>query len=205
MGDRRDDWPFGEFFGAGFGPRFWSFCWPEGGRGPRRRRQQVFESGEVKYVILRLLREKPRHGYEIIKALEEQMGGGYTPSPGTVYPTLQLLEDQGFVRAVESEGKRVYHITPEGEAFLEQHRDVTDEILERVRDTVRGFASGRIGEVNQAFARVARATYKQAWRIGPDDPALGRVAEVLRRAADEIEALKERAAQASAQESGAKS
>ena len=186
MGEHREDWPFGDFFAAGFGPRFWGF----GGHGPRRRRQQVFESGEVKYVILRLLKEKPRHGYEIIKALEERMGGGYTPSPGTVYPTLQLLEDQGFVRAVDSEGKRVYHITPEGEAFLEEHRDVVDDILERVRETVRGFAGGRMAEVNQAFARVARATYRHAWRAGPDDPALERVAETLRKAAEEIEALR---------------
>lgn len=202
MTDHRDDWPFGEFFAGGFGPRFWSFRWPEGGRGPRRRRQQIFESGEVKYVILRLLKEKPRHGYEIIKALEERMGGCYTPSPGTVYPTLQLLEDQGYVRAVESEGKRVYHITPEGEAFLEEHRDVIDEILERVRDTVRGLAGGQMSELNQAFARLAGAVYRQAWRLGPDNPAIGRMAEVLRRAAEEIE--KARGAQTSGQEGGAK-
>jgi DNA-binding PadR family transcriptional regulator len=204
MSGHRDDGPFRDFFAAGFGPRFWSFRWPEGGRGPRRRRHQVFESGEVKYVILRLLKEKPRHGYEIIKALEERMGGGYTPSPGTVYPTLQLLEDQGYVRAVESEGKRVYHITAEGEAFLEEHRDVVDEILERVRDTVRGFAGGRIGEVNQAFGRLARATYRHAWRMGPDDPTLVSVAEALRKAAEEIEGLRERAAPSGAPEGSAK-
>ena len=191
MGDHHDDWPFGNFFAGGFGPRSWSFRWPEGERGPRRRRQQIFESGEVKYVILRLLREKPRHGYEIIKAIEERMGGCYTPSPGTVYPTLQLLEDQGYVRALESEGKRVFHITPEGEAFLEQHRDVIDDIFERVRDTVRGFSGGQMVELNQAFARLAAATYRQAWRSGPDDPMVGRMAEVLRRAAEEIEKARE--------------
>lgn len=191
MGDHHDDWPFGNLFGAGFGPRFWSFRWPEGERGPRRRRQQIFESGEVKYVILRLLKEKPRHGYEIIKALEERMGGCYTPSPGTIYPTLQLLEDQGFVRAVEAEGKRVFHITPEGEAFLEQHRDVIDDIFERVRDTVRGFSGGQMVALNQAFARLAAVTYRQAWRSGPDDPMVGRMAEVLRRAADEIDKARE--------------
>lgn len=187
MTDHRDDWPFGNFFAGGFGPRFWSFRWPEGERGPRRRRQQIFESGEVKYVILRLLKEKPRHGYEIIKALEERMGGCYTPSPGTVYPTLQLLEDQGFVRAVEAEGKRVFHITPEGEAFLEEHRDVIDDIFARVRDTVRGFSGGQMVALNQAFAKLAATTYRQAWRSGPDDPMVGRMAEVLRRAAEEIE------------------
>jgi len=64
----------------------------------------MFESGEVKFVILRLLKEKPRHGYEVIKAIEEKFGGYYSPSAGTVYPTLQLLEDVGYVRAVETDG-----------------------------------------------------------------------------------------------------
>ena len=78
-------WGFGDLFG-GCGPRGFNFGWgfagPRGG--PRRRRAQMFESGEIKFVILRLLREKPRHGYEVIKALEERMGGHYTPSAGTV-------------------------------------------------------------------------------------------------------------------------
>ena len=72
----------------------------------------MFESGEMKFVILRLLREKPRHGYEVMKALEEKFRGHYTPSAGTVYPTLQLLEDEGYVRAVDTDGKKVYHVTP---------------------------------------------------------------------------------------------
>src|SRR5512134_2718210 len=126
----RHDW-FGDF-ASGCGPRFWAGLGTAGERkawgGRHRRRHQVFEAGEVKYVILRLLEEKPRHGYEIMKALEERLGGWYTPSPGTVYPTLQLLEDQGFVRVVETEGKKVYHITPEGQAFLHEHSDFTDDI-----------------------------------------------------------------------------
>ncbi|MBI4543486.1 MAG: PadR family transcriptional regulator [Gemmatimonadetes bacterium] len=187
----RDDWNFGDFFAAGFGPRFWAFCGPEGRRpGRGRRRQQMFESGEVKYVILRLLKEKPRHGYEVIKALEEKMGGWYTPSAGTVYPTLQLLEDQGLVRAVETEGKKVYHITPEGESFLEEHRDVIDEILDRVRDAVRGFTGGSMGELNQAFARLAGLAYRHAWRAGPGDERTGKIVEILRRAGEEIEGLR---------------
>ena len=60
----------------------------------------MFEQGDLRFVILSLLEEKPRHGYEIIKALEERFGGTYAPSPGVVYPTLQLLEDQGFARIV---------------------------------------------------------------------------------------------------------
>jgi len=147
----------------------------------------MFEAGEIKFVILRLLKEKPRHGYEIIKALEERMAGCYTPSPGTVYPTLQMLEDQGYVRAAESGGKKVYEITPEGERYLEEHRDLLDEIVDRVRDTVRDFTGGAIGELQGEFARLARGTFKHAWRRGPEDPAVKRVAEILKRAADEIE------------------
>jgi DNA-binding PadR family transcriptional regulator len=147
----------------------------------------MFGSGEVKFVILRLLKEKPRHGYEVMRALEEKMGGCYTPSAGTVYPTLQLLEDEGHVRAEEVDGKKVYHITPEGERYLEEHRDFLDEILDRVRETVRDFTGGGIGEVQGAFAHLTGVTFKRAWRRGPDDPALQRVAEILRKAADDIE------------------
>ncbi len=189
--NENDDWPFGKFFAGGFGPRAWAFCWPEGHhpRG-RRWRQQMFESGEVKYVILRLLKEKPRHGYEVIKALEEKLGGWYTPSAGTIYPTLQLLEDQGYVRAVDTEGKKVYHITPEGEAFLEQHRDVLDDILERVGGAVRGFAGGAMGEISEALARLARLSFVEAWRAGPADPRVQRIVEILKKAAADIEAAK---------------
>jgi DNA-binding PadR family transcriptional regulator len=182
MRGAREDWGFGP--GFPFGPRWWTGGGP--GRGGRRR-TQMFESGEVKFVILRLLREKPRHGYEVIKALEEQMSGCYTPSAGTVYPTLQLLEDEGYVRVVEADGKKVYHITPEGERYLEEHRDLLDEILDRVRETVRDFTGGGLGEVQGAFARLAGVTFKRAWRRGPEDPALHRVAEILRKAADDVE------------------
>jgi DNA-binding PadR family transcriptional regulator len=185
MCNPRDDWGFGP--GFPFGGRWWAGAWgPKGGRGPRRR-SQMFESGEVKFVILRLLKEKPRHGYEVIKALEEKLGGYYTPSAGTVYPTLQLLEDEGYVRADESDGKKVYHVTPEGERYLEENRGLLDEILDRVRETVRDFTGGGIGELQGAFVHLAGVTFKRAWRKGPDDPALKRVAEILRKAADEIE------------------
>jgi len=149
----------------------------------------MFESGEMKYVILRLLKEKPRHGYEIIKALEEKLGGWYTPSAGTVYPTLQLLEDQGLVRIVEAEGKKVYHVTPEGERFLEEHRDTLDEILDRVRAAVRSVAGGTMGELNEAFARLAGLAYRHAWRAGPDDERTRRIIEILKKAVEETEAV----------------
>lgn len=159
--------------------------------GPRhRRRGPVFESGEMKYVILRLIREKPRHGYEIIKELEERFAGWYSPSPGTVYPTLQLLEDQGLVRSAEADGKKVYHITPEGEAFLEKHHDTIESIFDRVRDTLRDFAGGAMAELSQSVARLASLSYREAWHHGPNDPVTRRIIEVLDRAASEIRELR---------------
>src|SRR5436853_7093273 len=124
MGKQRDDWGLGnfaEFFTSDFGPKIFGIGMGRAGH-RHRRRNQMFESGEVKFVILRLLNEKPRHGYEVIRALEEKFGGFYTPSPGTVYPTLQLLEDEGYVRVVDTDGKKVYHVTPEGAKYLEEHR-----------------------------------------------------------------------------------
>ena len=91
---------------------------------------------------------------------------------------------------METEGKKVYHITPEGEAFLEEHRDVLDDILERVGDAVRGFAGGAMGDLSQAFARLASLAYSQAWRAGPGDPTVQKIVEILKKAAEDIEAAK---------------
>lgn len=81
-----------------------------GSRGRRMRR------GEIRTAVLAVLTEGPRHGYEVIQALEEKSNGAWRPSPGSIYPTLQLLEDQGLARSTERDGKRVYELTVEGEA-----------------------------------------------------------------------------------------
>jgi DNA-binding PadR family transcriptional regulator len=184
MRNSRDDWGFGPF-SADFPFNFGDWGRPRGGRG--RRRRQMFESGEVKFIILRLLKDKPMHGYEVMKALEEKMAGTYSPSPGTVYPTLQLLEDEGFVRVEEVDGKKVYHVTPEGEAYLTENRDLIDEIVDRVKETVRDVAGGAMGDLHRTFGRLAKTTFGTAWRRGPDDPALAKVAEILKRATKDVE------------------
>jgi DNA-binding PadR family transcriptional regulator len=185
MSKQRKDWDF-DF--RGLDPANWGGWWRGGWHHARRRgRQQMFESGEMKFVILRLIREKPRHGYEIIKALEEKFAGCYTPSAGTVYPTLQLLEDQGYIRGIEEDGRKVYRSTPEGEALLDSRRDEVDEIFERVRDTIRDVAGGGLGEVGAAFGRLASVTFSRAWRRSAEDPAVARVVEVLGQATADIE------------------
>ena len=203
MSKHRKDWDF-DF--RELDPANWGGWWRGGWHHARRGgRQQMFESGEMKFVILRLLREKPRHGYEIIKALEEKFGGCYTPSAGTVYPTLQLLEDQGYIRGADEDGRKVYRITPEGEALLESRRDEVDEIFERVRETIRDVAGGGLGEVGSAFGRLASVTFSRAWRKSADDPAVTRVVEVLRQAAADIERAWDSRAERPDPETGGKS
>jgi len=174
----------GRAFGFGFGPAEW---WWWAGRGGRRR--QWFESGDLKYVILKLLRDKPMHGYEVMKALEEQTHGCYRPSPGSVYPTLQWLEDEGLVRSEEREGKKVYSITEQGRAFLEEHRSTVDDIFDRIAEMIDRFLGEPMPEVNRAVGRVVSAAYRSAWRLGPDDEKKRRIVEILDRAAGEIAAL----------------
>jgi DNA-binding PadR family transcriptional regulator len=111
--------PFGpdpEQHGHGHGPHF--------GEGRR-----FFGRGDVKYALLELLQERPMHGYEMMKALEERSGGFYTPSAGTIYPTLQMLEDRGLVNFQEVDGKKVYNITEAGKAFLAERKQEEESFV----------------------------------------------------------------------------
>src|SRR3989441_7014857 len=170
-----------EGFGFGFGPRSWGF-WGPRGRGGRRRKW--FGAGDMKYVILKLLRDKPRHGYEVMKELEERMHGCYSPSPGTVYPTLQWLEDEGLVRAGDVDGKKVYEITDAGRTFLDEHKDVVEEIFERVKVAVDDVLGGSMADVNRAIGQLVKTVYRTGWR-SRDDAARRKIAEILGRAAEE--------------------
>jgi len=150
----------------------------------------VFEQGDLKYVILRLLSEKPRHGYEIIKELEERFGGTYAPSAGTVYPTLALLEDLGYASVTPEEGgKKVYSITPAGEKYLEENKSAVEDIFERIQDFGSSILSESMMDVNRAFGRLARATYTTVpWQSG-DKTVTSELKRILERAAEEIEEL----------------
>ena len=101
--------------------------------GREGRRSRVFEQGDLRFVLLKLIADKPSHGYELIKDIEDRLGGAYSPSPGVVYPTLTLLEELGFIRAVQSEGARkAYEITEEGRAALEKNARMVEEIFRRI-------------------------------------------------------------------------
>jgi DNA-binding PadR family transcriptional regulator len=101
------DWP--PFFGPGFGRGHWGGGRGRGFRGGRRGRR-----GDVRTALLALLSERPMHGYEMIQELDERTGGIWRPSPGSVYPTLQMLEDEGLVVSTQAEGRKLFTLTDEG-------------------------------------------------------------------------------------------
>jgi DNA-binding PadR family transcriptional regulator len=180
----RARWGWGGF--DGFGAEFWG---PKG-RHKRGRMGRIFEQGDLKYVILRLLEEKPRHGYEIIKELEDRFGGAYSPSPGTVYPTLTMLEDLGYAKVTPDEGgRKVYEITAEGSAYLAEHSTTVDSIFDRIARFVEGFLDTPMMELNAAFRRVGKAAYGNASKSVNDSAKLQRIKEILDRAAAELEQL----------------
>src|SRR5438067_5557062 len=144
---REGDPDFGNFFGIFAGGRRHRH------RGPGGR---MFEQGDLKLVVLKLLDEKPRHGYEIIKALEEKTNGMYSPSPGAVYPTLTLLEELGYARGVDDgAGRKIYEITEEGKKHLAEHSTAAADVFERVSN-VAGAGVEMFGELASAFGALGR-------------------------------------------------
>lgn len=97
------------------------------------RRGSSFQKGDLKYILLDLIKAKPRHGYDIIRELEEQSYGFYKPSPGVIYPTLQMLDEMGYTSSTEEGGKRVYAITEEGLAFLAKKKDIADGVRSQIK------------------------------------------------------------------------
>jgi DNA-binding PadR family transcriptional regulator len=155
----------------------------------RHPRERLFERGDLKYVILELVAEKPRHGYEVIRALEERFGGLYAPSPGAVYPTLQMLEDMGWVTVSEGDGKKVYQITDEGRRFLGEREGVVRGIHKRMRSwwnpSVRDDLRRLLGDLHEMAQAISRADRRE-W-AKPEK--LRRVSEVVHRARTEIEEI----------------
>jgi DNA-binding PadR family transcriptional regulator len=157
--------------------------WGRHGRGHR-----FLERGGLKFVLLDLLRAQPRHGYDLIQELEERSGGFYSPSPGTIYPTLQMLEDMSYVRSREDDGRRVYEITPEGEAYLEEHREHVERHQERM--AAFGGPGAREGaellfQMKKLFKDIAEAS----WRQKDQPEKLAAIRKILERTKQDIDAL----------------
>jgi DNA-binding PadR family transcriptional regulator len=145
--------PFGPGPGGGqWGPGPWGRHGPWGrqgpwGRGPRAKR------GDVRGAILALLAEEPRNGYQIIQEIGERSGGAWRPSPGAVYPALQQLADEGLIRGEEGDGRKTFHLTPEGEAYVAEHADEVRAPWEAMQADF----PGNVGELLRQAAQTGAA------------------------------------------------
>jgi DNA-binding PadR family transcriptional regulator len=133
--------------------------WRSHGTGFHRREGRMFDGGELRLVILKLVAEKPRYGYEIIKELGERVGGDYSPSPGVVYPTLTMLEEMGLASASQDpQGRKLYTLTGEGEKVLADNQAQIDAIFARFGESDEGRFAGLIS-VKRAMLNL-RATLR---------------------------------------------
>lgn len=192
---RRNDWrnmgipeallamKFGPW-GAEFGN------WDRRGRKHGRRGKRMFDSGELRLVLLKLIEEEPRHGYDLIRAIEELTDGEYVPSAGVIYPTLSLLEDSGLIAALESDGNRkAFEITEEGKAELEEKAGEVDSLMMRLaRHGDRGRKS-ESASVKRAMGNLFAVLGHRLSERGIDEELVREVTDILDDAAQRIERL----------------
>lgn len=158
-----------------------------GGRGGRRR---VFDGDELKLVLLALLAEEPRHGYDLIRQIEERSGGGYAPSPGVVYPTLTLLDEMGQIEEVKEEGaRRRFQITEAGRAWLEERRAQADAALARLEQIGAERNRSDHAPIRRAMINLKLALRESALEADGDSERAHAIAEILDEAARKIERL----------------
>ena len=148
---------------------------------------RFFAHGDLRLVILHLIAEKPRHGYEIIKAIEEQVGGAYSPSPGVIYPTLTLLEELNHVTVSTGGGKKLHAITTEGEAYLEAYRPAVDALLARMAEANRMHGSRTAPQILRAMENMKLALRLRLSRGPLSEEQINAVAAAIDGAAIAVE------------------
>ncbi len=150
-------------------------------------REGHFHKGGMKYIILDLIQDKPRYGYEIIRELEERSQGMYAPSAGAVYPTLQMLEEMGYVTSSQSDGKKVYTITDEGRKFLEEKGAEAEEVRKHFKHHWGAMHRGEMMEVMGQMREIFHLLRHQLGSITPEKSR--RIREALTKAYGEIETI----------------
>jgi len=183
--------------GGGRGPGHGGFDGPRGGRGGGgfddlrggrgRGGPRPLGHGDLRLLMLHLIAEQPRHGYELIRLIEELFHGAYSPSPGAIYPTLSQLEDMGLIAATAEEGRKRYAITDEGRAHVEAERERIDAARQRTHRSARDIAKAQIpAPVREAFGRIKHAVLARHGQWSEEE--IARFAALLNEAADGIEA-----------------
>ena len=178
--------PGGPGWGGDWGG--WGAEW--GGRG-RRGRRRMFEPGELRLVLLKLIADQPRHGYDLIRAIEEITHGTYAPSPGVAYPTLTMLQDMGLIEEAKGEGSRkAFAVTPEGETHLAEKAEEVEALLERLSGVGDHQRKAGGAPIKRAVANLLSSLWHRATRDDVDEETLHEIAAILDEAAQKVERLK---------------
>lgn len=157
---------------------------PVAGVAPAARGPKMFDAGTLRYLVLQLIADKPRHGYDIIKAIEQRAGGAYAPSPGAIYPLMHGLVGHGYVAVSLDGNKKLHSITPEGLAFLAANRAYVDAIAARV-----DAPAGADDDLRYLMHELKAAVLARGRAGEPDAGRLEAMRAILRRARADIEAL----------------
>ena len=188
-------------FGMNFGPGGFRFDFGDdsgdrgfrggGGGGRGRGRRRMFGAGELRLVLLKLIADEPRHGYDLIRAIETLTGGDYAPSPGVVYPTLTMLADMGLIEEAAAEGSRkAFAVTIEGTAHLAENADEVEALIERLEETAPDKEGKRHPPIGRAIGNLMNALRQRVAHDGFDEALVHEIAEILDDAAQRIERLK---------------
>ncbi|MGN6496198.1 MAG: PadR family transcriptional regulator [Tsuneonella sp.] len=162
----------------------------DGGRG-RGRRGRMFGQGELRLALLKLIADQPRHGYELIKAIEELTAGDYAPSPGAVYPTLQLLADEGAIaeKADDASPRKAFEATEQGRAELEQKADEVAALFGRLGEHGEQQSQGRSPHLFRAMGNLAQVLKHKARAGDLDEAAMNQIVDMIDEMAKRIERL----------------
>jgi DNA-binding PadR family transcriptional regulator len=161
------------------------------GGAPHGRARRMFDSGELRLVLLKLIADQPRHGWYLIRAIEEMTHGEYAPSPGIVYPTLTMLEDMGLIEKLDTAGsRRAFAATAEGKAHLAERAEEVEALIARLTDL--GDEKKKTGgaPIGRAVGNLLSALWHRVTRDDADEDRLHEIAAILDEAAQRIERLK---------------
>jgi DNA-binding PadR family transcriptional regulator len=162
----------------------------ERGPGRRGRRGRMFAQGELRLALLALIAENPSHGYELIKAIEEMTGGDYAPSPGAVYPTLQLLEDEGAIEEAQAEGaKKPFAVTAQGQQELDNRKAEVEALLRRLGHHGERTTTVRSHDVFRAMGNLGSVLKNRARAGKLDERTINEIVDMIDEMAKRIERL----------------
>ena len=149
---------------------------------------RFFDNGHLRLVILQLIADKPSYGYELMKAIEERLSGGYAPSPGVVYPTLTLLEEEGFATVTSAEGnKKLYAATDQGKEYLKANRVILKAIFGRMQEAGKAFGRGRSPQIKRAIMNLKLALKMRMEQGDLSTDQVSKIAEAIDAAARAID------------------